>query len=186
MKEVRLHGRGGQGLVTAAHILVEAVVKTGNHASFIPFFGVERKGSPVYGFLRLDDKPIRPKTQVYHPHCLMVLDDTLMNEVDIFEGIRDGATLVINSTKPLKDIKVPKEIATIGQVDAANIALRNFGRNIPNTTMLGAFCRATGWAPLEKVMAFVERKFGPENALACKEGYESASIVQARCRKDGF
>ena len=67
------------------------------YAAFIPFFGVERKGSPVYGFLRLDDKPIRPKTQVYNPDCVIVLDDTLLDEVDVFEGIKDDSILIINT-----------------------------------------------------------------------------------------
>lgn len=182
MKEVRLHGRGGQGLVTAAHIIVKAAIGTNGYASFIPFFGVERKGSPVYGFLRLDDKPIRLKTQVYHPDCLIVLDDTLIGEVNIFEGLRENAVLIINSTSALTDCDFPKEVATVGLVDATNIALKNFKRNIPNTTMLGAFCRATGWVPLDQVMALVEEEFGPENAAACEEGYQSTNLLQVRCR----
>jgi 2-oxoacid:acceptor oxidoreductase gamma subunit (pyruvate/2-ketoisovalerate family) len=182
VKEVRLHGRGGQGLVKAAHIIVKAAVTTGKYASFIPFFGVERKGSPVYGFLRLDDKPIRLKTQVYHPDCLIVLDDTLLDEVNIFEGLKEKAVLVINSTKPLTNFSLPEEVDTVALVDATNIALKNFQRNIPNTTMLGAFCQATGWVPLDQVMALVEEEFGPENAAACEEGYRSTNLLKVRCR----
>ena len=182
MKEVRLHGRGGQGLVKAAHIIVKAAVATGKYASFIPFFGVERKGSPVYGFLRLDDKPIRLRTQVYSPDYLIVLDDTLIDEVNLFEGLKENAVLVINSGHSLTGFNLPEEVSTVGLVDATNIALKNFKKNIPNTTMLGAFCRATGWVALDQVKALVEEEFGPENTTACEEGYQNTNLLQVRCR----
>ena len=179
MKEIRLHGRGGQGLVKAGQIAVQAAVDAGKNAAFIPFFGVERKGSPVYGFLRLDDKPIRPKTQVYNPDCVIVLDDTLLDEVDVFEGIKDDSILIIN-TRSLKNLKVPDKISTIGVVDASEIALKHLKKNIPNTTILGTFCRVTGWLPLEEIKRSVEAQFGELNGQACVEGYNNANVITVR------
>ncbi|HHV57295.1 MAG TPA: pyruvate ferredoxin oxidoreductase [Firmicutes bacterium] len=180
MQEVRLHGRGGQGLVKAAHIIVKALVETGNYATFIPFFGVERKGSPVYGFLRLSNEPIRLKTQVYHPDCLVVFDATLPEEVDVFEGIKDDTVLVLNSARLLSESVLPAQVATVGLVNATDIALKHLGRNIPNTAMLGAFCRVTGWVDVEKVQDIVAAEFGPENAAACAAGYRATTLVQVR------
>ena len=89
MLELRFHGRGGQGTVNAAQLLAKAVVMSGGYAQFIPAFGVERKGSPVFGYLRMDDKIIWPKTQVYEPDGVVILDDSLMPQVSVFEGGRE-------------------------------------------------------------------------------------------------
>lgn len=99
MKELRFHGRGGQGVVKAAQIIVSAVVDTGKYGQFIPFFGVERKGSPVFGFLRVDDKDIRIKTQVYTPEILVVFDDTLLPMEKTFEGLQENGVVIINTKK---------------------------------------------------------------------------------------
>ena len=90
MKEIRLHGRGGQGVVKASHIVVKAAVGSGTHGQFIPFFGVERKGSPVFGFLRLSNEPIRRKTQVYEPDILIIFDDTLVKLPATYAGLKTG------------------------------------------------------------------------------------------------
>ena len=90
MKEIRLHGRGGQGVVKASHIVVKAAVGSGTHGQFIPFFGVERKGSPVFGFLRLSNEPIRRKTQVYEPDILIIFDDTLVKPPGHLRGAERG------------------------------------------------------------------------------------------------
>jgi 2-oxoacid:acceptor oxidoreductase gamma subunit (pyruvate/2-ketoisovalerate family) len=176
VKEVRLHGRGGQGLVKAAHIIVKAAVDAGKYATFIPFFGVERKGSPVYGYLRLDDKPIRLKTQVYHPDCVVVLDDSLLDEIDVFEGMKPDGILVINTPHPASEARVPESVTAVGALNATDIALEHLHRNIPNTVMLGAFCRTTGWLPVENIAHCVEEEFGAANSTACHSGYERTEI----------
>ena len=109
MKEIRLHGRGGQGVVKASHIVVKAAVSSGTHGQFIPFFGVERKGSPVFGFLRLSNEPIRRKTQVYEPDILMIFDDTLVKLPATYAGLKKGGTVIINSTKSIEALGVPAE-----------------------------------------------------------------------------
>lgn len=176
MKEIRLHGRGGQGVVTAAQILVDTVVTAGKYAHFIPFFGVERKGSPVYGFLRIDDKPIRIKSQVYDPHCVMVMDDTLLDGVPIFTGLRENGILVLNSNKNLEDLNLPKTVKTVALVDATKIALDIIKRDTPNTAMLGAFAKATGYINPETLYDKVSEVFGQENAKATLIAYENSKI----------
>ena len=97
MKEIRLHGRGGQGVVKASQIVVKAAVEGGGYGQFIPFFGVERKGSPVFGYLRLDDKTIRRKMQVYYPDILIIMDDTLTKLPDTYKGLKDGGLVMAQS-----------------------------------------------------------------------------------------
>ena len=180
MIEIRLHGRGGQGLIKASQIIVQSSVEAGGYASFIPFFGVERKGSPVYGFLRLDNKKIRPKTQVYNPDCLVVFDETLLTEVNVFEGVKDSALLVLNSSKSLENLEIPDVFSKIALLDATSIALKYLNRNIPNTAMLGAFSRVTGWLVVEDVLRNVIAHFGEANGKAFKEGYEKTCILLLR------
>ena len=108
MKEIRLHGRGGQGVVKASQIVVKAVVRAGGYGQFIPFFGVERKGSPVFGYLRISDQNIRRKMQVYYPDILVILDDTLVGLPDTYKGFKDGGTVIINSVKSAEDLGIPE------------------------------------------------------------------------------
>ena len=107
MKEIRLHGRGGQGVVKASQMVVKAAVEGGLHGQFIPFFGVERKGSPVFGYLRLSTEEIRRKTQIYEPDVIVIMDDTLVGLPQTYAGLKDGGTVLINSTKPLSELGVP-------------------------------------------------------------------------------
>lgn len=109
MKEIRLHGRGGQGVVKASHIVVKAAVGGGTYGQFIPFFGVERKGSPVFGFLRLSQMPIRRKTQIYRPDILMIFDDSLVGLPATYAGLKDGGMVIINSTKTPEELGVPAQ-----------------------------------------------------------------------------
>ncbi|HMM19360.1 MAG TPA: 2-oxoacid:acceptor oxidoreductase family protein [Selenomonadales bacterium] len=184
MKEVRLHGRGGQGAVKAAQTLVQSLVEQGKFAQFIPFFGVERKGSPVYGFLRIDEKPIRAKTQVYDPHCLLVLDDTLLESVPVFDGLREGGILVINSRMERESFGAIPRLSTVGIVDATGIAEETVGRNMPpNTAVLGAFAKVTGWVDWTILQRVIESKFGKKNLDAARKAYENTSIHE--CQRGG-
>ena len=109
MQEIRLHGRGGQGLVKASHLVVKTAVETGHYGQFIPFFGVERKGSPVFGFLRLSEEEIRRKTQVYEPDVLIILDDTLVHLPATYAGLKEGGTVVINSVHDAAALQIPAQ-----------------------------------------------------------------------------
>lgn len=176
MKEIRLHGRGGMGTVKASEILVYAKVAQGGYGNSIPFFGFERQGAPVTAFVRLDERPIRPKTQVYAPNCIVVLDPTIQNAVDIFHGVNNGGIMIVNSEEDPQNIKTPDTITRIASIDATHLAIERLGRAITNTAMLGAFVKATGWVELEPVVEKVNEYWGGKNAEIVREAYSLVRI----------
>ncbi len=180
LKEIRLHGRGGQGVVKASQMVVKAAVEGGLHGQFIPFFGVERKGSPVFGYLRLSTEEIRRKTQIYEPDVLVIMDDTLVGLPQTYAGLKDGGTVLINSTKPLSELGVPDCAGVVAEVDATGISERLFGQNLPNTAVLGAFTKVVGIVDRERLFAEVEATFGAENRRAAELAYESVSLSEGR------
>jgi 2-oxoacid:acceptor oxidoreductase gamma subunit (pyruvate/2-ketoisovalerate family) len=177
MKEIRLHGRGGQGVVKAAQTIVQTVVDTGGYAHFIPFFGVERKGSPVYGYLRIDDKDIRLKTQVYTPAVIIIMDDTLLDIPQTFDGLQDGGTVVLNTSLPMEALNLPAAAGRIALVDAGRIAQALIRRDLPNTAMLGAFAKVTGLVDWEAMKRHIESNFDAANRDAAVRAYEEVSII---------
>ncbi len=177
MKEIRLHGRGGMGTVKASEIIVYAKVAANGYGNSIPFFGFERQGAPVTAFVRLDDKPIRPKTQVYAPDCVIVLDPTIQNAVDVFKGITDGGIFVVNTAEAASQVAVPPSIGTVAAVDATSLALSRLGKGITNTAMLGAFVKATEWVSLEDIVEKVTEYWGKKNGDLVREAYELTEIA---------
>lgn len=178
MKEIRLHGRGGQGVVKASQILVKAAVAGKKHGQFIPFFGVERKGSPVFGYLRISNEPIRRKMQVYEPDSLVIMDDTLISLPTTYVGLKDGGSIIINSVKKIEDLHIPANAGEVTIVDATGISEEFLGRNIPNTAMLGAFAKASGLVDKDAVMEEIEKTFGKVNRRAAEKAYEQAVSVK--------
>ena len=176
MKEIRMHGRGGQGVVKSAQVIVKTVVAAGGYAHFIPFFGVERKGSPVYGFLRIDDKDINLKCQVYEPEILIILDDTLLDMKATFEGLRPGGQVIINTTKTLDQLPIPEAAGQVALVDATAIALEHLGRNIPNTAMLGAFAKTSALVDWPGLQEQIKTAFGVPNVTAALAAYDAVVI----------
>jgi pyruvate ferredoxin oxidoreductase gamma subunit/phenylglyoxylate dehydrogenase gamma subunit len=181
MYEIRLHGRGGQGTVLAATILAAALVEEGKHVVAIPSFGFERRGAPVAAFLRADTREIRRMTNIYHPDCVICIDPTVARTVNIFEGVRDDATLVQATAEPLAELRLPPAITTVGLCDAVGIALGIFRRAITNTIMLGAFARTTALvslAALERALQESEfRDAGLEqNLRALRRGYDETVV----------
>lgn len=173
MKEIRLHGRGGQGVVKASHIVVKAAVAGGIYGQFIPFFGVERKGSPVFGFLRLSTEPIRRKTQIYSPDMLMIFDDTLVKLPATYAGLKDGGTVIINSKKSAAELDIPPQAGKVAIVDATGISEELFGRNMPNTSMLGAFAKVSPIIDKDVLFDEIAAAFGEKNHTAAQRAYES-------------
>lgn len=182
MYEIRLHGRGGQGTVMAANLLAHALVEEGQHVVAIPSFGFERRGAPVAAFLRFDRAPIRRMTNIYEPDCIVCIDPTVARAVNIFDGIRAGATLVQASRKPIGELQLPERVACAGLCDAVGIALEIFRRPITNTIMLGAFARTTGLVRLESLEAALRGEGGlrdaalEQNLAALERGYASTSV----------
>lgn len=178
MKEIRIHGRGGMGAVKAAEALVYAAVMDEKYGNSIPFFGFERQGAPVTAFIRISENPIRPKNRIYNPDILIVLDPTIMNAVDVFEGLRENGLLVLNTTQDPKQMKLPENVAAVAALDATKIALDVLGRAITNTVMLGAFCKATGLVSIDAVAEKVEELWGAKNREALYKGYEMVTITK--------
>ncbi len=164
------------GTVKAAEIIVWAKVAAGGYGCSLPFFGFERQGAPVTAFVKLDESPIRPKTQVYDPDCVIVLDPTIQNAVDVFEGMKKDGVFVLNTAEAVENVQVPETVRRVATVNATDIALERLGRAVTNTAMLGAFVKCTGWVSLEEIMAKVEEYWGKENAALVEEAHGLTQI----------
>lgn len=181
MREIRFHGRGGQGAVTAAGLLAFSAAEEGMYVQAFPVFGVERRGAPVTAYLRTDREPIAVRSQIYSPDVVVVLDSTLLENVDVTAGLKKGGTLILNTPASPEEAGVPgMRTATL---DATAIALRNgIGTRtspIVNTAILGGCARALGDISLETLVDVVRRE-GPgdpeKNARAVREAYGSTVL----------
>ena len=153
MIEIRTHGRGGQGAVTAMELLAKAAGLDGKYAQAFPHFGVERRGAPVKAFCRISDQPITIRSQVYEPDYVIILDPSLSELPQIHEGLKDDSVIVINSGKR-PDFKQKNY-----SYDATSIALEILNRDIVNTAMLGVFAKITGLASLESLLKVLDDRF---------------------------
>ncbi len=177
------YGRGGQGAVTAASILVQAADYEGKFAQAHPFFGFERRGAPVSAFLRIDDKPIVARGRILMADCIVVLDPKLPELIDLKASLKNPAVAVLNSTREAKDINVYAQVSKMGLVDANAIATEVFGPVAiasTNTIMLGAFSATTGLIRLESILEAVKKKFRngvlDRNQKAIQLGYERTQV----------
>lgn len=176
MIEIRFHGRGGQGAVTAARLLAEAAFLEGKYAQAFPFFGAERRGAPVLAFTRIDERPIKIRTQVYSPNHVVVLDRTLPTSVNVAAGLKPRGTIVLNQTS------VPESLRRyrVALVDATKIATECLGVPITNTAMLGAIAKASRIVSVESLRKPMERRFGKlgeKNFMCAKRAYEETVMV---------
>lgn len=181
--EIRWHGRGGQGTVTAAKVLADACLSGGRHVQAFPEYGPERAGAPLRAYNRISDKELRMHCPVLAPDVVSVVDATLLDSINIAEGAKENTAFVINSARDPKEIrrKLGVSPATkVFTVDATKIALDCFGRAMPNSPMLGAICKVTGLVSLDHLLEDVRRSFGKKfaqkvidgNLEATKRGYE--------------
>ncbi len=158
MYEIRFHGRGGQGAVTAANLLAVAAFKEGKDVQAFPIFGVERRGAPVAAFLRMDENPIDIKTQIYEPDAVVVLDPTLLEVVDVSSGLKEGGPIIINSAKDPGSFCFSN--GRVACVDATKIAvdlgLGTVTSPIVNTAILGAVSAALGNVGMEAIHAAID------------------------------
>jgi 2-oxoacid:acceptor oxidoreductase gamma subunit (pyruvate/2-ketoisovalerate family) len=180
VKEIRIHGRGGQGAVTAARMIASAFVIEGKYVASFPMYGFERRGAPVAAFTRVDEKPIREKTQVYNPDLMMVIDPTLMKIAGLFAGLKPEGILIVNS--PSFNSQVDKNIKVAGVIDATKIAVEEIGRDIPNTCLCGAFAAVTKWVSLDSVLkAIADYQSGDmlkRNIRSAERGYSEVKILK--------
>jgi len=158
MEQIRIHGRGGQGVVTAAELIAIAAFYDGLEAQAFPNFGVERTGAPIQAFARIDKKAIITREQIYEPSVLIIQDSSLIGHVDVFSGINKNTTIIINSQKNnWPDLKIAS--SHIFYSPATEIALEIIGRNIVNTVILGAFAKYTKLVSLASLEKAIREKF---------------------------
>lgn len=182
MIEIRIHGRGGQGAVTSTELLALAAINEGKYAQAFPSFGPERRGAPVMAFTRISDKPIRTREQVYTPDIVVVLDPTILQIVDVTEGLKKDGMVILNTSKDEKTIRKSFGIkAKLATINATDIAMKNLGLPITNTTMLGALIKVGGVINLKSIEAPLQKRFGriaEKNWNALKEAYSKTPNIQ--------
>ena len=183
MREVRIHGRGGQGAVVASKLLAAALFREGTAVQSFPAFGVERRGAPVTAFLRCSDQPILLRCEITAPDDLIVLDPTLIAAVDVAQGLKPGGIILINSSRPPEDYPKLTARFRVFTVDAGAIATRHgLGTRtqpIVNTAILGAFAACSGMVGLESICHAIREEVprrAEENVAAARE---AAGAVQA-------
>lgn len=190
MHEVRFHGRGGQGAVMAAQALASAAHQEGGYATAFPFFGAERRGAPVLAFTRIDKSRIYRKTQVYEPDVVVVLDESLIDVVNVVDGLKDGGMVIVNTAKRPEEVDVGKDVK-IAVVDATSVALEILKQPATNSAILGALAKATGMVKIESIekgimQIFGDRlgpKIGEKNALAAKAAYDRTVIGESHGKR---
>ena len=178
MKEIRIHGRGGQGSVTAAELIAVAAFEDGKWSQAFPYFGTERRGAPVTAFARISDKKIRLRSQVYEPDYVIVQDPSLIPGVDVASGMKQDGLIIINTEKAPSAMKISTH-ATVKTIDATALAIEIIGKPIVNTALLGAFAGATGNIRLESINKAIKERFpgkiGESNVAAAKRAFEQMS-----------
>jgi pyruvate ferredoxin oxidoreductase gamma subunit/phenylglyoxylate dehydrogenase gamma subunit len=185
MHEVRMHGRGGQGAVLASSILAQALIDDGSYAIAIPSFGFERRGAPVAAYLKFSDKPIRAMTNVYHPDCVICIDPSVSQVVDIYSGMKSGGTVVLTTKAKLEELSLPNDVTRVGLCDAVSIALSIYDRPVTNVIMLAAFARTTGMLTLASLKEALNqmdfRDAGlTENLLAAERGFSETRVHELK------
>ncbi|MCL4747725.1 MAG: 2-oxoacid:acceptor oxidoreductase family protein [Burkholderiaceae bacterium] len=189
MFQIRFHGRGGQGVVTAAEMLSIAAFLQGRHAQAFPSFGSERTGAPVVAYCRIDNREIRLREPIMEPDALIVQDPTLLHQVDVFSGLRPEGYMLINSNRGFDDLGLGEFVRGFRHerlltVPATELALKHLGRPLPNAVLLGGFAAISGLVTLDSVNAAIRCKFSgkvaQDNIAAAAEAYQ---FVRERARE---
>ena len=181
--EIRWHGRGGQGTVTAAKVLADACMSGGRHVQAFPEYGPERAGAPIRAYNRISDKMLRMHCPVLNPKVVAVVDASLLDAIDVADGATDDAVFVVNTSKDPKEVRAKlkaKPTQKVFTVDATKIAIESFGRPMPNSSMLGALNKAINIVTMETLLDDVKGSFGKKfaqkiidgNLAAVKRGFE--------------
>lgn len=181
--EIRWHGRGGQGTVTAAKVLADACLSGGRYVQAFPEYGPERSGAPLRAYNRISSSQLRMHCPVLHPGVVAIADPTLLDGVNVSEGAREDALFLVNTSKDPSEVRAKLKLTPkqkVCTVDATKIAIECFGRALPNAPMLGAISKVTGIVPVESLLEDVRKSFGKKfsqkiidgNLEATKRGYE--------------
>ena len=180
MFQIRIHGRGGQGVVTAAEILSVAAFDEGRHAQAFPSFGSERTGAPVVSYCRLDDREIRTREPVMVPDAILIQDVTLIHQVDVFAGLSASGYVLINTSRRVADLGLEEFLThfsgALATCPATELALEHLGRPLPNAALLGGFAALTGQVSLSSIDAAIRERFagavGEKNCAAAHAAYD--------------
>jgi pyruvate ferredoxin oxidoreductase gamma subunit len=189
MFQIRIHGRGGQGVVTATEMLSVAAFEEGRHAQAFPSFGSERTGAPVVAFCRIDDKEIRSREPIMEPDALIIQDPTLLHQIDVFSGLKSTGYVLINSGHTFDALgfgELAKRISAghISTLPAAELGLKHLGRPIPNAPLLAGFAALSGMIKLASVIKAIQHRFDGKvadgNIAAATEAY---TLVSSRMKE---
>jgi len=181
MKEIRFHGRGGQGAVTSAELAAQAAISVGLYAQAFPSFGPERRGAPVQAFLRISEDPIRLRSKIYRPDFVVILDSSLVKSGNPSEGLKEGGMVVINTNMDEESIRKLFPGLKVAYVDALKIAREEMGVPITNTTMLGALIRASNLFPISALDQPVRERFkniAQKNINSYMRAYTETKIIE--------
>lgn len=171
LTEVRWHGRGGQGVVTASKLLAMSAFGEGKYVQAFPEYGSERTGAPIQAFTRLDDCEIKIHSQITNPDVVMVLDPTLLGAVDVTAGLKEDGIVLVNSDKSPFEVKQQLGVSQkVFAINASKISLDELGRVIPNTPMLGALVKATGLLKIEDAIKTFKASFSKKFSVKVLEG----------------
>lgn len=186
MFQVRIHGRGGQGVVTAAEMLSIAAFDEGRHAQAFPSFGSERTGAPVVAFCRIADREIRLREPIVEPDAVIVQDPTLLHQIDVLSGLKPNGYILINTNKTFEELGLGEVVrnrdsARLCTLPATEIALRHVGRPVPNVPLLAGFAALSGLIRIDSVIKAINDKFSGKvaagNVAAATEAY---NMVESR------
>ena len=181
MVEIRIHGRGGQGVVTASDLVAMAAFHEGHHAQAFPSFGSERTGAPVVSYCRVEDREIRSREPVLEPDIIIVQDPTLLTVMDVFSGLKPGGYALINSSKTLEELELEDVLSKtdadhLVTVPASELAREHLGRPLPNAALLGAMSALTGLVDIASVEGAIKQRFhgrlGESNSAAARAAYD--------------
>jgi len=185
--QIRIHGRGGQGVVTAAELLSVAAFEEGRHAQAFPSFGSERMGAPVVSFCRIDDREIRLREPVQEPDALIIQDPTLLHSINVFSGLSPAGYILINSRRSYEELGIAEFVAKfpahhVCNLGATELAMKYVGRPLPNAALLGGFAAISGEMHIDSVAAAIMEKFpgavGEANAAAARQAYSEVAQHQ--------
>ena len=178
MTEVRLHGRGGQGVVSAAQLIADAAVLEGKYVQAFPEFGAERSGAPIAAYARVSDGPIEIHSFIRNPDVVVVVDRSMARVTTTTSGLRDKGYFICNYDGSAEDLRSGLNLASsvkVSALDATGIALKCIGKDFPNTPMLGALVKATSIVELESIVSVMNERFKgavrAANEEALKMGY---------------
>ncbi|MCF7820068.1 MAG: 2-oxoacid:acceptor oxidoreductase family protein [Candidatus Pacebacteria bacterium] len=182
MKEIRVHGRGGQGVVTASEIIAISAFKDGFFSQAFPSFGVERTGAPIEAFARIDTNFIRTREQIYNPDIVIILDASLLGSEAVKSGVNNNTKILINTTlNPQEIIKkypnLKNKQNSLLTIDATGIALKILGKNLANTVILGALAKQTEIITLKGLKQAISEKFSEKNQEIVKKNLKAVSIA---------